>query len=201
MSPQDTLTVLKKLERGEINSNQADASLNEPIPAITLNDSARTEIPDLPKWLRTIWVYPLAFGVLTVLFGGWIIAATARENILWFLLGLPILLSGCLITAFAASAVAGHFLYVNVKSDQHGNSIKFGMPFPLGMVRLGLGLARAFGKHPQNRLHMERGNFQFNGDWADSDAFIAALERELAAGHGITVDVDDQNERVQVYIV
>jgi hypothetical protein len=38
-------------------------------------------------------------------------------------------------------------------------------------------------------------------NWDDSEQLFRALERELAEGRGVTIEVDDKNEHVQVYIV
>lgn len=196
MEISDTLGVLKQLERGEISAREADARLNTP-------PLARLAAPpfdksELPAWLRWAWSIPLFGGTLIVVFGAWIIAATARANMLWFLLGVPIVLLGSLVIIIGASVFSGHWLYVNVEnSRKHRSRVRLAIPFPIGLLRLALWLAPWAIKLSGNRLRINHAKF----DLDDSAALIAALARELKEGRGLTVDVDDHDERVQVYIV
>jgi hypothetical protein len=192
----DTLGVLKQLERGEISATEADARLNAPsVERIEMPPFDKTE---LPHWVRWAGGIPLIVGTLIVVFGTWIIAATARTNILWFLLGIPIVLLGSLVIIIGASAFSGHWLYVNVEeSRKNRHPVRFAIPFPIGLLRLALWIAPWAIKMSQNNIRINQGKFDFD----DSAELIAALERELREGRGITVDVDEPGERVQVYIV
>jgi hypothetical protein len=197
MDNSNTLGILKQLERGEINLNEAEARLNAPLPKIEHDFEPRLDTMDVPDWVRQLWVYPLAVGLLLVCFGGWVIAATANANMLWWLLGLPIVLLGSLVIAIAASARSGHWLYVNVK-DAGTHNIRFGVPLPLGLARAALWVARWFVPMSSFRAGKNRMGFD---DWDDVTEILAAFERELNERRGITVNVDDDDERVQVYIV
>jgi hypothetical protein len=68
-------------------------------------------------------------------------------------------------------------------------------------VRLGLWIARFVQPHPGARVRVSTARSKFDAFWDDPDEFINALERELAEGRGVTVEVDDQDARVQVYII
>ncbi len=200
MENTDALGVLKQLERGEISADEADARLNAP-PQIERDESPHFDESAIPIWIRRIWVYPLIAGVLIVLLGTWIIAATVHANILWFLLGLPMVLSGSLLIALAAGTHSAHWVYVNIEnSRKHRRAIRFGIPFPMSLVRLGLWFARFKTPKPRANVNVSTSRIRFNTFWQDPDEFFGALERELKEGRGITVDVDDKNEHVQVYI-
>ncbi len=197
MDNSNTLGILEQLERGEIDANEADARLNAPRPALERDFAPREDARAAPEWIRRLWVYPLLAGVLLVGFGAWIIVATVHANILWWLLGLPIVLLGSLVIALAASARSGHWLYVNVKdADRH--NIRFGIPLPLGLARAALWVARWF--VPKSSFRMGKNHMAFD-NWDDVNAMLDALEQELNERRGLTIDVDEDDERVQVYIV
>lgn len=201
MDESNTLGILKQLERGEINASEAEARLDSP-PKIERDYQPRFDETDAPRWVQQLWVYPLVAGLLLVGFGTWVIVATVHANILWWLLGLPIVLLGALVLAIAASARSGHWMYVNIKhAGRRSHNIRFGVPVPFGLIRFGLWTAQWFGPHPRAHFRVDRHATDFNMDWSDADAFIAALERELTERRGVTVDVDDDDEQVQVYIV
>jgi hypothetical protein len=199
MDNSDTIGILQQLERGEISANEAEARLNAP-PKIEREYVPRSDEMDVPHWVRRLWVYPLAAGILLVGLGAWVITATVNANILWFVLGLPIVLLGSFVIAVAASARSGHWMYIDIRDGgRHRHNVHFGIPFPFGLIRFGLGIAQWFAPYSHTRFRMDRNNTSF--DWSDADALIDALERELAANRGVTVDVDDDDSRVQVYIV
>lgn len=197
MDNSDTLGILEQLERGEINASEADARLNAPRPVIERDFTPRVDERDVPEWIRRLWVYPLLAGVLLVGFGAWIIVATVHANILWWLLGLPIVLLGSLVLAIAASARSGHWLFVNVK-DAEKHTIRFGIPLPLGLARVALWFARWF--VPKSSFRMGKNQRVFD-NWDDVNAILNAFEQELNERRGLTIDVDEDGERVQVYIV
>jgi hypothetical protein len=200
MENSDTLGVLRQLERGEISATEADARLNA--PSVERIETPPFDKSELPYWVRMAWSIPLIVGTLIVVFGTWIIAATVRANILWFLLGIPIVLLGSLVIIIGASAFSGHWLYVNVEeSRKNRHPVRFAIPFPIGLLRLALWIVPWVSKMSNSNLKFNRGRFNLNGDWDDPAELIAALERELREGRGITVDVDEPGERVQVYIV
>jgi hypothetical protein len=200
MENSDTLGILKRLERGEISASEADARLRA--PQVEPDDLPPFQPTGAPQWVRRLWVYPLVAGILVVGAGAWIVAATANVNALWFLCGLPILLLGAFVLAFAAGMRSGHWLYVNIQSSRRRRgTIRFGIPFPFGLIRFAMRVAKHTVKHPRTRIRVGTAESKFNVMWDDSDALFAALERELAEGRGVTVDVEDNDARVQVYIV
>jgi hypothetical protein len=201
MDNANTLSILRQLERGEISATEADTRLIAParIERVTTPPFDRAE---LPFWLRQIWITLLIAGIGIVVLGAWIIAATVHANVLWFLLGLPTVLFGSLLTAIGAGAFSGHWLYVNVEnSRRRARSIRLAFPIPLGLVRLGLSVARWISPQALARVRTSLGQSEFDTIVDNPDELINALERELAAGNGITIDVDGKNERVQVYAI
>jgi hypothetical protein len=141
-------------------------------------------------------------GILIVCFGAWVIASTLHANVLWFLLGLPMVLLGSLLIAIAASARSAHWVYVNIQeAGKHRHNIRFGVPFPIGFVRGALWIAKCVRWNPKINVAFNKRESRANMDWAEIDEILVALEHELEAQRGISVDVDDNGERVQVYIV
>jgi hypothetical protein len=203
MDNSDTLGILQQLERGEITPEEANVRLEAPYQVERM-DTPVVELDAAPNWVRQLWVYPLISGLIGVGIGAWIIVSTVHANALWFVCGLPILLIGALVLALAATARAGHWLYVNIQeSSKHKRTIRFAIPFPLGLVRMALWFAKIFVPDATRKAQMgfRSRNRDFKMDWADADAFLDALERELVEHRGVKVDVDDNGERVQVYIV
>jgi len=201
MDNASTLGVLRQLERGEISAAEADTRLTAP-PQIERVAAPPFDQMQIPRWVQHIWITVLMAGIGAVLFGTWIVAATVRVNILWLLLGLPIVLLGSLLIAIGAGGFSGHWLYVNVEQSRtRRHSIRFALPFPLGLLRLGLWLAHFVQPRPRARIRVSTARSKFDALRDDPDELIDALERELVAGRGMTIDVDDKDERVQVYIV
>jgi hypothetical protein len=194
MEQSNTLGILKQLERGEIDANQAEARLNAAAPAVERDYEPRFET-EAPQWIRRLWMYPLTVGLLMVGFGAWVIVATVDANILWWLVGLPIVLLGTFVIALSASAPWGHWLYVSVQNAER-HTFRIGIPLPLGLARVALWVAQWVVPLKSLRFGESRVGFD---DWNDITALLDAFERELNEKNGIAVQVDDE-ERVQVYI-
>jgi hypothetical protein len=197
-----TLGILRQLERGEISALEADTRLTTP-PQIERVAAPPFDQIRLPAWLQRIWITLLIAGTAVVMLGAWIIAATVRTNaFLWLLFGVPFVLIGSLLLAIGAGGFSGHWLYVSVESSRkRQHAIRFALPFPMGLVRLGLWIMRFVQPHHRARVRVSATHSQFDALWDDPDEFIRALERELVEGRSITIDVDNPGERVQVYIV
>jgi hypothetical protein len=201
MDNASTIGILRQLERGEISANEADTRLAAPPPVERVTAPPFDQL-QIPTWVKRIGVTLLVAGIAFVLFGTWIIAVTVRANILWFLFGLPLVLLGSLLIAIGAGGFSGHWLYINVEeSRKRHHAIRFALPFPMGMLRFGVWIARFAQPYSRARVRVSTARSKFDAFWDDPDEFINALERELAEGRGITVDVDDNDERVQVYII
>ncbi len=198
MDNADTIGILKQLERGEISAAEAGARLEQP-RVVERDFTPLFEETDLRRWIRKLWVYPLIAGLALVAFGAWIIVNTIYANVLWLLFGLPILLVGTTIMALALSAESGPWLYVNVKSARKGRGLRIGMPFPIGLLRIGLWFAYRFG--PGAFFNVRGRKFKLGDSWSDADELLSVLERELREQRGLQIDVNDKDEQVQVYIV
>jgi len=111
-------------------------------------------------------------------------------------------LLGSLVIAIGAGGFSGHWVYVNVEpSRKRHHAIRFALPFPMGLLRFGSWIARFVQPHQRAHVRVSTVHSKFDALWDDPDELIDALERELREGHGITVDVDENDARVQVYIV
>ena len=144
MEDSHTLEILKQLERGELNAEQASAQLNAP-PTVERDYVLRIEETQAPRWMKAIWLYALASGLMIVGIGAWIIAATVNANALWFLCGLPILVFGALVLALGADLQSAHWVYVHVAQSRQGKRpIRIAVPFPMGLVRFGFRYCQNF---------------------------------------------------------
>ena len=188
MDNSDTLGILKQLEQGEITAAQADEKLNAP-PRVERVDAPRGEPVRAPAWAQGLWVYAFVAGMIAVGIGAWIIVATVNTNALWFLCGLPIVLIGSFILAFAATMQSAHWVYVNVQSSgRRRHNVRFGIPFPFGLARLGLWIAHRFKPHLRAKVNVQTARAEFDAVWESADEFLNAIERELKANHPLTVD-------------
>jgi len=194
MEQSNTLGILRQLERGEINANEANARLNTPPPGVERDGEPGFET-QAPQWVQRLWMYPLVVGLLMVGFGAWVIVATVHANILWWLVGLPIVLLGSFVIALSASAPWGHWLYLSFQNAER-HTIRMGFPLPLGLARMVLWVARWV--VPLKSLRFGESHMGFD-NWDDITAILDAFERELNERHGVAVQIDDE-ERVQVYI-
>jgi hypothetical protein len=197
-----TLQVLKQLERGEIRADEADARLSKAPTLLERDYSPRMERSSAPKWAQEFWEYPLIAGIGIVFLGAWVIAATAHTNALWLVLGLPMVLFGSLLIALAASMRSRHWIFINVQRDgTRRHNIRFGIPLPIVLLRAALWIARIALRNQKIRLGVNGRAFSGNSDWSDLDELFASFEHELERQPGITVDVDDEGEHVQVYFI
>lgn len=180
-----TVDVLKELERGKINVEEANARLN----AKLVNANAPAFKPELPRWMRWLQLYAFVSGTAIVLFGAWIIVSTVHANILWLILGLPVLLLGAFILSLAAVFSSMDWIYFNIEQKWgRPRTIRFAIPIPFGLIRAGLWIA----------MRVNRRNSRFVDLWDNPDELLYALEHELKEGRGISVDVDDKRQHVRI---
>lgn len=199
MEDSRTLDILKKLESGELDAAQANERLSAP-PTVERDYVPRFEETQAPGWMRAIWIYLLLSELAIVGIGVWIIIATVNVNVLWFLCGLPILIFGALVLALGADLQHAHWVYVHVAQSRKGNRpIRIAVPFPMGLVRFGMWIAKIF--KPKLQIKLGKHSSGFNASWQDIEEFMKEIERALSKEGGISVDVDDKGERVQVHIV
>ena len=201
MDTNETLDVLKQLERGEINAAEAEDRLNAP-PRVERMETAPNERVERPRWAQWLSLYIGGGSLVVVALGAWIMAASGRPNLLWFILGLPLMLLGSLVFALAATVQFGHWLFVDIQEGRENRRrIRFAIPFPLGLARGGLRIARWFGQRPRASWNRHPRGRNANMDWAIADDLMKELEHELDSRHAFTVDVNEDGERVQVYLI
>lgn len=199
MEDSRTLEILKKLERGELDAAQANERLNAP-PTVERDYVPRIEETPAPRWMKAIWIYLLISGLAIVGIGAWIIIATVNANVLWFLCGLPILILGALVLALGGDLQSAHWVYVHVAQSRKGNRpIRIAVPLPMGLIRFAMAIAKIF--KPNLRIKLGKHSTGFNASWKDIEEFIKEIESALSKDGGMSVDVDDKGERVQVHIV
>ena len=112
----------------------------------------------------------------------------------WLVCGLPIVLLGSFVVWLAETARSGHWVYVNVKEkDAEGtHHVRFVSPLPIGLARSGLWFARRW-RPEVDDLFDERG--------IDADGLLDALDQGLKDDRAISIEVDDDDSEVRVYIV
>lgn len=157
------------------------------------NERRRQGDTHMPIPVRRYWIYLLGAGTLIVLMGAWVMVANPASA-WWWLCGLPLLLLGALVVWLAENARSGHWVYVNVKAkgQKATQHVRVVTPLPIGLTRFGLWVARRFMPNLDRTLN-EKG--------VDLDAVLTALDQGLTDDQGISIEVDEDDSEVQVYIV
>jgi hypothetical protein len=194
ISPEDALKLMNALEGGD------EAEVLEPIELIAPPEperggESRAEMPDPdPEFdkkvrrFRSLWLFPLAAGLVILVLGAWwMYSALLNAGLgFWFLCaGLPFLLGVVLVT-LAVISKTSRWIYVRVdqKPGERPQRIVIAFPIPSPFLRWGL---RNFGHAipPEAR--------------AASDMAMQAVFEDLK--EPLYVDVHDEDgEHVQVYI-
>ncbi|HEY6041006.1 MAG TPA: hypothetical protein VIX58_02655 [Anaerolineae bacterium] len=158
-----------------------------------LNESRRQGDTHMPIPVRRYWIYLLGAGTFIVLMGAWVMVANPASA-WWWLCGLPVLFLGTLVVWLAENARSGHWVYVNVnaKGQKATHHVRVVSPLPIGLARGGLSVARRFTPRLDRTLN-EKG--------VDVDAILVALDQGLTDDQGISIEVDEDDSEVQVYIV
>lgn len=211
MSSEERQQILKMVEDGKINSDEAmklmkaldessvEMEIIETAPASSSGPEAESDSkkPNAPEFeevarrARRLWQIPLWIGVLiTVLSAYWMYALVNVSNYgFWFYFAWLPLLLGILMIALFASSQTSRWLYVNVEQaeDEWPRNITLGFPLPLGLASWFL---RNFG-------HTIEGLRQ-----ANVDEIIDILSKGISAKEPLIVNVDEgeHGEHVQVYI-
>jgi len=211
MSSQEQQQILKMVENGKINADEAmklmkaldessvEMEIIEAAPASSSGPEAESDSkrPDAPEFeevarrARRLWQIPLWIGVLiTVLSAYWMYTLVNTSNYgFWFYFAWLPLLLGILMIALFASSRTSRWLYVNVEQEEGEwpRNITLGFPLPLGLASWFL---RNFGNNIEGLRQ------------ANVDAIIEILSKGISAKEPVIVNVDEaeHGERVQVYI-
>ena len=149
-----------------------------------LEATAETDAPPAPAHRPALvrWLWQAAFwpGVALLTGGGLLLASaySSGGKLIW---GWLIFIAGVLGMILGWWLQRAHWLYVRVQQPD-GPNITLAFPLPLGLVALGLSIARPFVPHLAE---------------VRADELLLALRDELDTGRPFIVDVDEQ---VQVYL-
>lgn len=168
-----SLNVLRKLEEGSIDVDEAVRQL----------DGAPTAAPPPEPVVRrsqSWWLIPLAVGMTLLGAGGWLASLGGG----WWILAVPLLLFGTLVTVLAAASSQSPWVFVRVRG-RHSPHVHVWLPIPIRAAAWSVELARP---------------------WIPSltatsiDDLLVSLEAELGAGRNLIIEVDEagEGERVRV---
>ena len=200
----ERMTILKRVETGEIKAEEAVSLINElgqapssapePEPQVIEPESdteragAASAPPlEVPKGLSQFWVYPLYAGVGIVVLGAVLLYAVygASAGWGWALCGWPIFATGVLVVAIAWWLRTARWIHVRVRGKEN---VTISLPIPVQLTAWAVKIAQPF--VPQ---------FKETG----VDEVILGLGDALKEGsQPLYVDVndDESGEHVQVYI-
>jgi hypothetical protein len=130
-------------------------------------------------------------GLPIILLGAYLLRAWGDNVFLWLFCGLLPILLGAGIMALAGWMPHARWLYVNVR-ERKGHHIRFGLPIPVELMSWGLTIARRVSRDVDEKLRETGVDFEVM-----FDAFKRGKGQDLA---GFSVEVDEEDERVQVYI-
>jgi len=181
MGDQQRAFVLERLERGEIDADEAVRQLSEePAP-----ETAR-QVPENgppPVW-RHWWLVILAVGVI-MLGAGYSLVANGGW---WWLAAGPVLALGVGLTVLGGSMCGSPWIQLRVETDENGTQGTFGLSLPLPL-RPAIWALKVFGG--------------FRGlDKTGVDELLLAMQGAIGTDSPAIVDVQkaDSGENVRVYI-
>jgi hypothetical protein len=193
ISAEEAMRLIQVLEEGgseaQDDFSQAPAAETVVEPESFPRPDPNSEFERKLKKFRRLWVIPLWIGViLTIAGAGWMYSAMQNSGFgFWFFCSwLPFLLGvGAIALAFGSRTSRWIYVDVRNRSGESPQRIRFGFPFPAGMVRWGI---RNFGHHIPDRERK-----------VADDTLKAVFE--TPTDEPIMVDVQEEDgEHVQVYI-
>ena len=186
--------------KAEMDESTATSGESAEPPAIP-RDSHR---PDMGRFRRLSYIpFALSFALLLLTGGGAYALYLRTEGRITF--GFVVLLAFCvltlLITALALWATTVPWLHVRIRSapdeGSRGTRLAISLPLPLTFVGWGLRLAHWFvGREAADHPAAAAGHLDA------AAALVQAMRHDLGkpGAEPIVVDVNDNDERVQVYI-
>ena len=194
----ERMTILKRVETGEISAEEAVRLLNElgqapssapePEPQVIEPEPAESAPPlEAPRGLSQFWVYPLYAGVGIVILGALLLYAVYGASAGWglALCGWPIFALGVLVVATAWWLRTARWIHVRVRGKEN---VTISIPLPLRLTAWAFKIAKPFVPHLRD---------------TGVDEVIMSLGDTLGKdGQPIYVDVhdEDEGEHVQIYI-
>lgn len=167
------LDVLQQLEDGRIDLEEAVRRL-EQAPATRSTPTRGERHPQ--AW----WLIPLAIGMALLGAGGW----SASAGGAWWILAVPLLLIGSLLTVLAAARSQSPWVYLRVRQAGRGRA-RVWIPIPIRAAVWALQIARPWVP-------------ALNATGVDE--VLQSLEQELGAEGDLVIEVDESgdDERVRV---
>lgn len=194
----ERLEILKMLEAGQIDAQEAASLLAALAESEATEDAAEAPAEGLPpdreppepmetRWAR-FWIYPMMAGGAILLLGALIVGLVSLSGGAWgwLLCGWPLLLLGLLVLVLALWSRSATWMHLRI-SEQGRRKMAFSFPVPLGLAAWAIRIAQPF--VPQLRD-------------TGVDEVILAVRDSASRGEPLFIDVqdDEDGERVELYI-
>jgi hypothetical protein len=194
----ERLEILKMLEAGQIDAQEAASLLAALAESQAAEDAAEAPAEGLPpdreppepmetRWAR-FWIYPMMAGGAILLVGVLIVGLVSLSGGAWgwLLCGWPLLLLGLLVFVLALWSRSATWMHLRI-SEQGRRKMAFSFPVPLGLAAWAIRIAQPF--VPQLRD-------------TGVDEVILAVRDSASRGEPLFIDVqdDEDGERVELYI-
>jgi len=195
---EERLEILKMVELGQIDAQEAAALLSALSEAETVDEGDKVPAEVLPpereapepmenRWAR-FWIYPMMAGGAILLLGALVVGLVSITGGAWgwLLCGWPLLLTGLLILALALWSRRATWMHLRI-SEGGRRKMAFSFPVPLGLAAWGIRIAQPFVPQLQD---------------TGVDEVILAVRDSASRGEPLFIDVqnDEDGERVELYI-
>jgi hypothetical protein len=175
----DRMEILERLEKGEIDAEQAIHLIDDDIE----NAPTASAIPARKWW--TWWLVPFSLGMAGAAVG----YGLSQLGGAWWICAGPLLFLGTLVMVLAAISIQSPWVHIRVQTGQKSwpQRIAISLPLPL---RLTAQILRWFSPRVEGL------------DRTAVDDLIIALEDNLSSDAPITIQVDqgESGERVEVFL-
>lgn len=194
----ERLEILKMLEEGQIDAQEAAALLAALGESQAAEDAAEAPAEGLPpdreppepmetRWAK-FWIYPMMAGGAILLLGALVVGLVSLAGGAWgwLLCGWPLLLLGLLIFVLALWSRSATWMHLRI-SEQGRRKMAFSFPVPLGLAAWAVRIAQPFVPQLQD---------------TGVDEVILAVRDSASRGEPLFIDVqdDEDGERVELYI-
>lgn len=194
----ERLEILKMVELGQIDAQEAATLLSALSEAQTPDDAVEPPVEVLPpereppepmetRWAR-FWIYPMMAGGAILLLGALVVGLVSLSGGAWgwLLCGWPLLLTGLLILVLALWSRRATWMHLRI-TEEGRRKMAFSFPVPLGLAAWVVRLAQPFVPQLQE---------------TGIDEVILAVRDSAARGEPLFIDVQDDKdgERVELYI-
>jgi hypothetical protein len=198
MVEDERLEILKMVEMGQIDAQEAAMLLSALSEAQTVDDAAEAPVEVLPpereapepmetRWAR-FWIYPMMAGGAILLLGALVVGlvSLAGGGWGWLLCGWPLLLTGLLVLVLALWSRRATLMHLRI-TEEGKRKMAFSFPVPLGLAAWVVRIVQPFVPQLQD---------------TGVDEVILAVRDSATRGEPLFIDVqnDEDGERVELYI-